>query len=136
MYGTPEYSAWQSMIARCNNPNAKNYKDYGGRGIRVCQRWLGEHGFQNFLNDMGRRPSNGLSLDREKNDLGYSPDNCRWANSKQQGRNKRNSRVLTVGAQSAPLSEWAERTGIGKTTIRERLRRGWSVKRALFTAVH
>lgn len=85
---TTEYRSWCAMLARCNNPNNHAYDRYGGRGIRVCKRWLK---FENFLADMGRRPL-GLTLDRINNDGGYKPSNCRWATPKQQANNRRKAR--------------------------------------------
>lgn len=82
-----EYKAWTQMKGRCNNANGKNWKDYGGRGITVCVRW--QNSYADFLADMGRKPSPQHSLDREDNDKGYSPDNCRWATKKEQVRNRR-----------------------------------------------
>jgi hypothetical protein len=134
MYGTPEYSAWQSMRGRCENPKMGNYYLYGGRGISVCERWSAS--FEAFLKDMGLRPSPDHSLDRyPNNDGNYEPGNCRWATRKQQQRNRRTCHVLTVNGVSATLAEWAERTGLGKGTIRERVRRGWSPERATGTTV-
>jgi hypothetical protein len=129
MFGTPEYSAWNSMLRRCSDPNNK---DYGGRGISVCEEWKT---FPAFFADMGLRPSARHSIDRINNNEGYSPGNCRWALPKEQARNKRNCHVLTVGNESYTLAEWAERTGIGKTTIRERIKRGWCAERAVGTPV-
>lgn len=83
---------WQNMVQRCTNPNRDDYDNYGGRGITVCERWLGfPQGFQNFLADMGYK-FEGLMLERVDNDKGYSPDNCIWATRSQQNKNRRRSR--------------------------------------------
>lgn len=87
---TPTYRSWRSMGSRCYNPKDTSYRYYGGRGITVCKRWQGEHGFENFLADMGERPK-GRSLDRRDVNGNYEPDNCRWATPKEQGENKRRS---------------------------------------------
>lgn len=84
---SPTMSSWEGMVQRCTNPNHIGYPRYGGRGITVCGRWLGSEGFENFLSDMGERPA-GMSIDRKDNDLGYSPDNCRWASKQEQTVNK------------------------------------------------
>jgi hypothetical protein len=84
---SPEYIAWSGMKQRCNNPKCKGYPNYGGRGIRVCDRWADS--YLNFLADMGRRPKRGYSLDRINNDGHYEPGNCRWADAKEQAANKR-----------------------------------------------
>lgn len=85
---TPEYAAWRAMKHRCNNPNNQFYNRYGGRGITVCKQWNAKDGFLKFLEDMGSRPSSAHTLDREENDKGYSPDNCRWVTWDVQSLNK------------------------------------------------
>lgn len=85
---TSTYWSWTGMIQRCFYPRHKSFHNYGGRGIRICRRWLGEHGFRNFLSDMGERPSH-LTLDRIKTDGHYTPENCRWATRAEQRRNQR-----------------------------------------------
>lgn len=82
----PEYACWQSMIRRCTSPTRHGYADYGGRGISVCDRWMT---YENFLADVGRRPSSHHSLEREDNDGNYEPTNCRWATAKEQRANQR-----------------------------------------------
>lgn len=128
MDGTPEYRAWIGMISRCNDPSVPCYSKYGGRGICVCQRWMS---FQHFLSDMGTRPSPQHSIDRIDNDGNYEPGNCRWATKKQQSRNIRSNRLLTLNGQTKCVSEWAEFIGIKRTTLDERLRHGWSIEDAL-----
>lgn len=88
---TNEYRIWSGMIHRCSNPSCKSYPDYGGRNIKVCARWAAS--FESFYLDMGQRPSKDYSLDRMNNDLGYSPDNCRWATRKEQANNTRRNKT-------------------------------------------
>lgn len=125
---TPEYEAWAAMHARCGNPRCKSYKDYGGRGIRVCERWKS---FEAFIADMGRRPD-GCSLDRFPDNNGnYEPGNCRWATSRQQGNNKRNNVWLTLNGQTKTFMEWAREYGIPRGKLRKRLKAGWPLQEAL-----
>lgn len=128
-----EWLAWFSMINRCHSPKDKAYKNYGGRGIYVCERWRGLDGFANFLHDMGHRPSKDLSLDRKDNDQGYSPENCRWATRTEQARNRRSNRLLTIDGDTAPVATWAERSGISRRIITDRLAAGWDARSSVFT---
>lgn len=129
MYRSRTYTAWQNMRARCLDPKNKRFADYGGRGIKICERW-GE--FQNFLADLGECPS-GLQLDRGDNDRGYEPGNCRWATRSEQQNNRRTNRVVKWRGRSLTATQWARELGIEPNTIICRLRRGWSVDRALGT---
>ena len=125
---TKEYTTWTGMRKRCNCVTSVDYIDYGGRGIKVCDRW---NDFANFLEDMGRCP-NGCSLDRIDVNKGYSPDNCRWADVKTQARNKTNTRWITYNGITKALCEWAELSGTKRTMIDKRIRRGWSIGEAIY----
>ena len=129
----PEYQVWCDMKSRCYNRNHQNFPRYGARGITVCARWRGS--FENFLADMGRRPSSKHSLEREKNHDNYQSDNCIWATRKQQQRNMRTNRILTFRGRSQSVAAWAEETGIVAHSLGSRLRNGWSVRRALTTPI-
>lgn len=129
---TKTYYSWSDMIARCINLNDKYYKDYGGRGIKVCKRWL--NSFENFLEDMGEVPK-GLQIDRIDNNKGYYKDNCRWVTSKQNSRNRRNNRLITYDGKTQCLSTWAEEFNIDQHVFRGRIKLGWSMKEALTTPV-
>lgn len=126
---TPEYHSWSSMIQRCYKSYVASYKSHGARGITVCSRWL--ESFQNFLDDMGRKPDPTWSLDRIDNNGNYEPGNVRWASSKIQSRNTSRNRYLTVGSETILLVEWAEKTGVNYATLRCRLEAGWSPERAI-----
>ncbi len=131
---SPEYRAWQRMKQRCDYEGTLRYERWGGRGIKVCDRWHGS--FPNFLADMGPKPGRGYSLERRDNDASYESDNCYWATGKQQSRNTYRSRKLTLNKQTLTVVEWSEVTGIGSTTIRARIDNyGWSIKKALTTPV-
>jgi hypothetical protein len=129
----PEYKSWHGMRQRCNNPKSNGYARYGSRGITVCSRWDGQGGYENFLSDMGRRPSPRHSLDRIDNNGPYSPENCRWAIKKVQSNNRNVSLILTHAGESKALTDWARQLGLPVHTIRGRLRRGWTVSDSLET---
>jgi hypothetical protein len=93
MTGTKVYRAWRSILRRCYNPNSIQFKDWGGRGIKVCERW--RHSFENFLADMGEPPTAKHSIDRIDVDGNYTPENCRWATYKEQAQNVRRKLVRT-----------------------------------------
>lgn len=125
-----EYVIWNGIIHRCTNPNYGSYRNYGARGIKVCERWLD---FQNFLADMGERPA-GMSIDRIDNDGDYCPENCRWATQKEQARNTRSIRLLEFRGRKQPVSAWCEELGLPSSTLKNRLDTlGWSVERSLAT---
>lgn len=127
MCGTRVYHIWENMKSRCLNPKDSRYGDYGGRGITVCERWLV---FENFLADMGE-PRAGLQLDREDNNGNYEPGNCRWATRSEQQNNRRTNHVITLKNCTQTLTEWCRELGLEFNTVSTRLRRGWSVERAL-----
>lgn len=119
---TTEFSIWSGMKIRCYNPNVPEFVNYGGRGIVVCDRWLGKNGFINFLEDMGVRPSNYHTLEREDNNSNYSLENCKWATYKDQNRNRRNNKTITYNGISMCQSAWAESLGIADSTLKNRLK--------------
>ena len=124
---TPAYYSWVAMKDRCLRPANPAYRHYGGRGIAVCERWLQ---FEGFFADMGARPA-GTTLDRINNNGNYEPGNCRWATDLEQARNTRVNRLVEFHGRATPVSVVAEAVGMGVSTLRERLRRGWSVEDAI-----
>lgn len=121
------YRIWQAMRNRCRNDQSPAFGNYGGRGITVCERWSS---FENFLFDMGH-PPRGTSIERINNEVGYNPENCRWANRVEQARNRRTNKFLTYEGISKTQQEWAELFGVSRERISHRLKLGWSVKDAL-----
>lgn len=120
---TSEYRAWQAMLRRCYNPNSHIYYMYGGRGIRVCDRW--RTSYEAFLADVGPKPSPQHSLDRYPDKNGdYEPGNVRWATAKEQTRNTRKNVLLTIGGETRCLAEWSEISGIHYQTLYGRLTKG------------
>lgn len=142
---TPEYACWWAMRDRCNNQSHPHYQDYGGRGIRVCERWA--ESLAAFREDMGPRPSPRHSVDRIDNTKGYDcgkcPDcdsrgakpNCRWATATEQMRNRRDNQMLTHEGMTLWVGDWARLLGINRVTLKGRLRAGWSVEKAFTTPV-
>ena len=128
------YKAWINMKDRCHNSNSTYFKDYGGRGIAVCQEW--RNSFEAFRDWAGANGyAEGLSLDRINVDGNYEPNNCRWSTIKEQARNRRSSRYITFSGETLTIAAWAERTGISAKTILSRLAAGWSVEKTLTTPV-
>lgn len=126
---TPEYSAWKAMIARCTRPSLPSFKHYGARGISVCDRWL--ESFQNFIDDMGLRPSSRHSLDRINNNGNYEPNNCRWATPREQQGNTRNTHRIVLNGEPLYVTELARRSGIPVQTLQHRLSRGCTPEQAI-----
>ena len=125
-FNRPEYNSWRSMKARCLNPNYRYYKRYGGRGITVCDKWLGKDGFYNFLNDMGCKPSFKFTLDRIDNDGIYSPENCRWATQKEQIRNSTITTRIDIGNGEELLIDVLKKNNIKSATYYNRIyNQGW-----------
>lgn len=129
MKNTPTWRSWLAMRNRCENPNNPAYHNYGGRGIKVCERWAV---FENFLADMGERPDH-TSIDRIDNERGYSPDNCRWGTPTEQGANRRSARLIQTPLGLMPISKAAEHWGVSRHTLAYRLGSGWDVETALST---
>lgn len=126
---TVEYRTWASIIARCYNPKHKDFRSYGGRGIGVCREWRDNSAV--FLAFMGPRPSAQHSIERIDCDGDYEPSNCKWATTREQSRNRRNNRWVTVGDQTLLIGDWAEKIGLDKSTIYLRIRRGWPLELAV-----
>ncbi len=127
-YGTAENNVWHSMIQRCTDPNTKSWSHYGGRGIAVCERWLR---FENFLADMGERPTPQHTIERINNNGDYAPENCKWATRDEQARNKQNTVLLTSSGKTMCMAQWAAEVGLNAQTLWKRLARGWSVEDAI-----
>lgn len=127
MSRTPLFRLWKQMRQRCNNPRDTSYKRYGGRGIRVCERWSD---FSAFAADMGPRPE-GMTIDRIDTDGPYGPENCHWATDTEQARNKSNNRKLTIAGVTKCLAEWEQESPVTYFAILHRIRSGWSVEDAV-----
>jgi hypothetical protein len=130
-FGTPENVVWRGMLGRCTIPSHSSYSKYGGRGIKVCDRWL--FSFEAFLEDMGPKPSRHHSLDRYPDQSGdYAPENCRWATKEQQANNTRSNRRITFNGETKTVSQWARELGVKTRTLHARIfRHGIPLERAL-----
>lgn len=132
---SPEYNCWQNMKARCHNPKHPKFAAYGARGITVCPRW--RNSFDNFLADMGRRPTGMSSIDRKDGSRGYEPGNCRWATPRIQSENRPGfNNIIEFCGKSQSLKAWAREIGISRESLRSRLKTGWTIEAALTTPRH
>ena len=125
----PGYRSWKDMRARCLNPSNSEYKNYGGRGIGICERWSD---FANFHADMGPRP-NGLTLERINVNGNYGPDNCTWATRAEQMCNQRRNVKITIDGETKTLEHWARQRGILGSTASYRYRQGKPLEEVLST---
>lgn len=126
---TKEYRTWKQIKGRCYNLNNQKYKNYGGRGITVCDRWLDkEHGFENFLQDMGECPGPEYSIDRIDNNGNYCPENTRWATPREQCNNKRDNHIVLYNGQKYTLAQLCREIGIPYHRTKLRLYRGWNIE--------
>lgn len=132
MAGTRIYKTWQNMKSRCNNPNASKYYLYGGKGIKVCNEWNDDFNiFYEWATNNGY--TDDLTLDRVDGNKDYCPENCRWATYKQQANNTTQNHLLSFNGETHSIYEWAEMVGLSKKCLSERIRRGWTIERALTT---
>jgi len=124
----PAYAVWRSMLARCNRPSHRAFKNYGGRGIHVCEAWSR---FESFWEDMGPSYVPGLTLDRIDNDAGYWKENCRWASRTVQARNKLGNVFILTPLGTMTIAEASDRFGIASVTLSHRIKRGWPAEKLL-----
>ena|ERR1700694_778370 len=124
----PEYTIWAGIWQRCTDQNCPTYERYGGRGISVCERW--QH-FESFLGDMGLRPSDNHSIERIENSGNYEKLNCCWATASEQSRNRRSNRILEFKGRQMTLIEATEMANLPYHSVKSRLKRGWTIDRAL-----
>lgn len=129
MTRTRLFKIWTSMRERCEREKHPHYNDYGGRGISVCEEWNAFETFRDWAFQNGYDDS--LTIDRIDVDGNYEPSNCRWVTMKAQQNNKRNNHVIDFNGEKHTITEWSEITGIGKTTIKERLNMGWTIEETL-----
>lgn len=127
---SPEYNSWYNMKIRCYWRKSKSYPDYGGRGIKVCERW--RNSFTNFYEDMGPKPSAEYSIDRTDNDGNYEPSNCKWELRLHQANNNRHNRFITIDGETHTVTQWSRKLGLNHKTVSTRLNQlGWPIDKAL-----
>lgn len=132
---TKLYGVWSTMKARCHNKNTAAYKDYGLRGISVCDSWKNDYmEFRRWAYETGY--TDGMSIDRINNDLGYCPDNCRWADKRTQANNRRSNRIYTIDGETHNLTEWSNLYGINPKTLFTRIYSGSDFESALKSIAH
>jgi hypothetical protein len=124
---TIEYSSWAHMKSRCLNKNHKQYNDYGGRGIKVCESWI--NSFENFLSDMGKAPSLSHTIERIDVNGDYELNNCKWATRKEQSNNRRSSVLITINGITKNLKHWCEYYGVSISTVCYRRKRGYPMEK-------
>lgn len=133
--GTKEHNIWVNIKQRCLNPNVPAYKNYGGRGITICDRWL--NSFENFLEDIGLSPTPQHSIDRIDNNKGYEPSNCRWATDSEQMKNRRyfrnNGKLISYSNELLTIRELAKKYGLKPATLYKRLDNNWTIEEAVST---
>lgn len=132
--GTRLHNIWRGFLSRCSNPNVKCYERYGGRGITVCDEWKGEHGFEHFKKwaiTNGYRDD--LTIDRKNVNGNYCPENCKWSTIKEQNNNKRKNIKLKYNGKEQTIAQWAEELGVSYSMLYSRIKKGWSVEKALIT---
>lgn len=129
MADTRLYNIWNNMKQRCFNPNANRYGDYGARGITVCDSWLDPGSFFQWAKENGY--ADNLTIDRIDTNGNYEPSNCRWVTVKKQNNNRRSNHNLTFRGETHNIQEWSEITGLSRSTIKGRLKRGWTIEDAL-----
>ena len=130
LHGSTEWATWISMRQRCRDYRSSVWKKYGARGITICERW---NTFVNFLQDMGKKPFPEAQIDRINNDGNYEPENCRWTSRKENCRNRRSTRFVTLNGITKSLAEWCDNAPVSYQTVHRRLRSGWSMVSALMT---
>lgn len=130
------WNAWHGLRDRCLNPESKAYKYYGGKGVIICDRWLGEDGFQHFYDDMGEKPTPKHSIDRINSNGNYEPGNCRWATWEEQQNNKTGyNRIIEYKGVKQTSAQWARMLGTSRETIGYRIKAGWTAEQIIETPI-